>query len=222
MTLELAAPRRLWHFALAGLLPPASFIAGIAAGLLIVNLGGNTDAIQPVGLIVLFGLMLAGNALWARAIARLAGLQHARHFIFITVITQVAITFASVLVLGKLEEHFVENGNTALPLHVLYTLLFVPTTFIGAFTVGVVCGVAMGKPALAWRMGLHGASVAATAFLVLNVLQDLLGRRVGGPNAAATATMITVTMVCWLAASMAFSLALGRLLLTEQTDEARA
>ncbi len=216
MTLELAAPRRLWRFALAGLLPPAAFIAGLVAGLLIVNLGGNTDAIQPIGLLVLFALMLAGNMLWARAVARLASLQQARRFIVIAAITQVAITFASILILGRLEEHFVENGHTTLPLHVLYTLLFVPATFVGAFIAGSACGFAMGKPALAWRMGLHGAVAAAIAFLALNVLQDMLGRRVGGPNAAETATMITVTVVCWFAASVAFSAAMGRLLLAEE------
>jgi len=216
MTLELAAPRRLWRFALAGLLPPAAFIVGIAAGLLVVNLGGNTDAIQPIGVAVLFSLLLAGNALWARMSARIAGLQHARRFILVAAITQLVVTFASVLVLGKLEEHFVGDGNTSLPIHVLYTLLFVPAAFICALIVGVACGLALGKPALAWRMGLHGAAAAAFAFLVLNVLQDMLGRRVGGPNAADTATMITVTLVCHAAASMAFSAAIGRLLLAER------
>lgn len=218
MTLELAAPRRLWRFALAGLMPPAAFIAGIVAGLLIVNLGGNTNAIQPFGVMVLLASMLAGSALWALAIERLAGLQHTRRFIIIAAITQVAITFTAMLVLGKAEEHFVENGNTNLPLHVLYTLLFVPATFISAFIAGSVCAIAMVKPALAWRMGLHGAVGAASAYLVLNVLQDMLGRRVGGPNAAETATMITVTLVCWLAASMAFSAAMGRLLLAERAQ----
>ncbi len=218
MTLELVAPRRLGRFALAGLMPPAAFIAGIVAGMLIVNLGGNTNTIQPFGMMVLFASMLAGSALWALAIERLAGLQHTRRFIIIAAITQVAITFTAMLVLGKAEEHFVENGNTNLPLHVLYTLLFVPATFIGAFIAGSVCAFVMDKPALAWRMGLHCAAAAAFAFLVLNVLQDMLGRRVGGPNAAETATMITVTLVCWLAASAVFSAAMGRLLLVERVQ----
>jgi hypothetical protein len=50
---------------------------------------------------------------------------------------------------------------------------------------------------------------AAVAFLALNRAQDLLGRRVGGPNAAASATMITVTLVCYVGAAMAMSAAIG-------------
>jgi hypothetical protein len=200
------------------LVPPAAFIAGIVAGLLIVNLGGNTGAIQPLGVMVLFASMLAGSALWARTFARIAGLQHARRFIVIAAITQVTITFTVLLALGKAEEHFVENGNTTLPLHVLYTLLFVPVTLIGAFISGSICGFVLGKPALAWRMGLHGAVAAALAFFLMNVLQDALGRRVGGPNAAETATMVTVTVLCWFAASMAFSAAIGRLLLSQEAQ----
>lgn len=213
LTLDRNAPRRLWRFALAGLIPPATLLAGVIAGLLIVNLAGNSDAVQPIGVAVLIVLMIAGNALWARVFARMAGVSRSRRFIVVATVAQVAVTFAAALVLGKAEAHFVERGNTTLPLHVLFTLLFVPATFIGAFIVGVACGLALGKPA--WRMGLHGAVAASIAFLALNVLQDLLGRRVGGPNAAATATMLTVTLVCMFAASMAFSAALGRMLIEE-------
>lgn len=215
LALDRKAPRRLWRFVLAGLIPPAALLAGFIAGLLVVNLAGNTEAIQPIGVIVLIGLMLAGNALWARAIAQLALIRSLRRFILVAAIAQVVVTFVAALLLGKAEEHFVQNGNTALPLHVLFTLLFVPAAFIGAFIIGITCGLALGRPALAWRMGLHGAVAAAFVFLVMNVLQDALGRRVGGPRAAETATMITVTLLCMTAASMAFSAALGRLLIME-------
>ena len=218
MTLELAAPHRLWRFALAGLILPASLVVALLVGLLIGNANQDSDALQAVGVVVTFTLLLAGNALWARTFARIAGVGHARRFIFVAAIAQLVVTLASVLALGKVEEHFVVDGNTTLPLHVLYTLLFVPATFICAFIVGVVCGVALGKRSSAWRMGLHGATAAALAFLALNVLQDMLGRRVGGPNAAATATMITVTLVCHAAASMAFSTALGRRMLSEESQ----
>ena len=52
MTLELAAPRRLWRFALAGLLPPAAFIVGIVEAYSSVYFGGS------IGALVLFVLVL--------------------------------------------------------------------------------------------------------------------------------------------------------------------
>lgn len=215
MTLGLTAPRQLWRFALTGLILPAALVVPLLVGLLIGNIDGDADALQAISIAVMAALMFVGHALWARTCASLGGLRHVRRFVLIAAITQVAVTFAGVIVLGRLEEHFVVDGNTTLPLHVLYTLLFVPATFICALIVGVACGLTLGTPGLPWRMGLHGAAAAAFAFLALNVLQDVLGRRVGGPDAAQTATMITVTLVCHVAASMAFSAALGRLLLAE-------
>jgi hypothetical protein len=106
-------------------------------------------------------------------------------------------TVLAIIVLGRLEVEFVQRGGTTLPIHVLFTLLFVPAAFICAFVIGAALGLALGDGR--WAAGPAGHPWRAgrgVAFLTLNVLQDLLGRRVGGPNAAATATMITVTLVC--------------------------
>jgi hypothetical protein len=124
-------------------------------------------------------------------------------------------TVLAIIVLGRLEGEFVERGRTALPIHTVFTLLFVPATFICALVVGLTFGLALGKPRLAARMGVFGGLAAASAFLLLNVILDLLGRRVGGPNAAETATMITVTLVGMLGASMTLSAVLGQLLAQE-------
>ena len=55
-----------------------------------------------------------------------------------------------------------------------------------------------------------GALAGAAAFLIANVIQDLLGRRVGGPNAAETATMITVMLISNICAALAMTAAIAR------------
>ena len=54
--------------------------------------------------------------------------------------------------------------------------------------------------------------MAGGAFLVADVVQDLLGRRVGGPNAGATSTMLSVMAIGDLAAAIAGSAVIGALL----------
>ncbi len=44
-------------------------------------------------------------------------------------------------------------------------------------------------------MALWAGLAAATAFLAADIVQDLLGRRVGAPGAERTATMLTVTFL---------------------------
>lgn len=90
-----------------------------------------------------------------------------------------------------------------IPIHILFPVLFVPATFAVIAVLGLAVGRALRSRrlavALAWKAGL----AAAAAFLVANVVQDLLGRRVGAPDAAATATMITVTLLGLIAAAAA-------------------
>ena len=64
----------------------------------------------------------------------------------------------------------------------------------------------------AGRLALRAALAGAAAFLIANVIQDLLGRRVGGPNAAETATMITVMFLSNTCAALAMTVALARAL----------
>jgi hypothetical protein len=77
-------------------------------------------------------------------------------------------------------------------------------------------GLAVGGGRLAGRLAWRGALAGATAFLIANVIQDLLGRRVGGPNAAQTATMITVMFISNTMAALAMTAAIARRLRAEQ------
>ena len=96
-----------------------------------------------------------------------------------------------------------------LPVHQLFTMLFVPTSFLIAGTSSLALGWALGwgqaAPGLALRMGI----TAALAFLAVNLGMGALGWLVGGPGAEERGTMITVLIVSNLGAALAGGAMLG-------------
>lgn len=209
------SPRHGLRCALAGLIPPASLVGiFLLTMLLSTRLQHVSQGVgAAIGLLLVLTGLAAGGGIWAHALARITGLPATWRIVIAGALSQASMTVLAIAVLGRLEVELVERSRTALPMHVLFTLLFVPATFICAAAVGGAMGLAVGEGRLAGRLALRGGCAAALAFLALNVLQDLLGRRVGGPNAAATATMITVTLICSAGASMAMSAVFGRALL---------
>lgn len=213
MRLTLAYPRIDWRCTLAGLILPASMLLALAANLVLSGVVGNLEEQGPVPFLVCSFIVLgAGGAVWGRTLAQLAQAQSIRRIALASAFSYSAVMVLTVMVLGRLEEHFVENGPSPLPLHYLYTVLFVPATFLGVALMGSAIGLALRHWALAGRLAWQGGLAAALTYFVCNVLQDVLGRRVGGPNAADTATMITVTLVCYIGAAMTMSTTFGKLL----------
>ena len=203
--------RIVWRSAISGLLLS---LGTVVAGVLAMGLGQAVGQLigDSVGRIVGVVLILLGlgmiGALWSRALTKVAKVPHTRRLLLATAAVNALGTIALVMVLGALEEDLVENGNTTLTLHNLYTLLFVSAALISGAVMGATVGYCVGGAQMALRLMWRGALACAAAYLVLNVLQDVLGRRVGGPNAAETATMITVTLVCNIGSAMALSVAL--------------
>ena len=96
-----------------------------------------------------------------------------------------------------------------MPIHLVYRLLFIPAAFVvaaaGAFALG--CGLRdarLGASLAAWA-GLG----AASAFLLINLLMDALGWRVGAPHAAERATMLVVSLLSATAAAIAAGATIG-------------
>ncbi len=104
------------------------------------------------------------------------------------------------------------GGGPDLPVHQVFTLLFVPAAFLVAGMGGLALGLAQGDRALALRGFLSSGFTAALAFLVVDLIMDALGWRVGAPGAAARTTMLTVMMSGSLAAALAGGAATGYLL----------
>jgi len=108
-----------------------------------------------------------------------------------------ALSFAPSLILagialGRLELIIVERGDGPdLPVHVVFTLLFVPAAFFVAGMGGLAMGIALKDLKLAVRLALGAGLAAALGFLAVDLVMDALGYRVGAPGAAERATSAT-------------------------------
>jgi hypothetical protein len=207
--------RAIWRSAWSGLLLPGGIVAPFAVAFVLSLFGPlDQDAGQAIMPIVSVVGLACGGGLWGYAISHAAGVGNPRRAALAGGAAYSVTTLAAAVVLGGLEEALVANGGSPLPIHHLYTVLFVPATFLVAATSSGMVGLAAAgwraSPQLAGRSG----AAAAFTFLVLNVAQDVLGRRVGGPDAAVTATMITVTLVCAIGAAMVGSAVLGATLVS--------
>jgi hypothetical protein len=98
-------------------------------------------------------------------------------------------------------------GN--MPVHRLFTVLFVPSAFLIAGTSSLAMAWALGwsraAPALVMRVGL----TAALAFLAVNLAMEALGWLIGAPGAEERRTMITVLIAGNRAAAVAGGAMLG-------------
>src|SRR6266487_4769759 len=131
--------------------------------------------------------MLGGCAFWGVGMARLARIQMSKRAAWAGILGFLPITV--LLALGlQIAEPIVFSIN--LPLHRLFTLLFVPSAGLIAGASSLALGWALGwgraAPVLALRVGL----TAALAFLAVNLGMEALGWQVGGPGAEERVTMI--------------------------------
>lgn len=204
--------RILWSYAL-----PAAVLLGGALPLGFLASFGLTEVLPMHGQAanvaqVAAGLIILGlcGGLWGRSVAHAAGSPHTRRLFWISAAGFIVAVIAAVVVLGQLERVFVEERALGrVPIHVIFAAIFPPAVFV--ITAGmalVVGGLLRGGRfgiQLAWRAGL----AAAAAFFVANVVQDLLGRRVGGPHAAETFTMMSVLMIGNVCAALAAGAVMG-------------
>ncbi len=121
----------------------------------------------------------------------------------------VPITFCLGIVLVVLEPIAVTTIGARLPLHRLFTLLFVPATWLIASTGSMTLGRALGGVGLGWTLAARTGLTAALAFLIVNLLMEAFGWHVGGPGAATHFTMLTVLFVSDLGAALAAGAIIG-------------
>jgi hypothetical protein len=192
----------------AALLSPLSqvggLIAGIAAGAILHGiLPGHNDLdaqrVLPAAGMALLGL-LGGGVMWGVQTARLANSPERKRAAGAGAIWAV-LMITVMLVMQVLEPVLVAQGGLAL--HHIYTLLFIPAVFLVGFVTAWAMAVALRRRERVLRRALITASACALMYLVTNIAMDLLGWRVGASRAAERFTMLTVTLLCTLAASVA-------------------
>jgi hypothetical protein len=161
---------------------------------------------ETLAVLVFSASTLFSSALWSVGIAHLAQIPASRRVAWAGSLGFVPIT---VLLIFGLQGAEPIIFRTNLPLHRVFTVLFVPSAALIAGTSSLALGWALGwgraAPGLALRVGL----TAALAFLAVNLGMEALGWQVGGPGAAERATMLTVLFVSNLGAALVGGAMLG-------------
>jgi len=189
----------------------------LAGGMIAGSIGGSVtfQALEgrvpgsltfTLAVLVFSASTLFSSALWGVGMARLAQVPAARRAALAGSLGFLPITL--LLIFGlQAAEPIVFRTN--LPLHRLFTVLFVPSAGLIAATSSLALAWALGRgraaPALALRVGL----TAALGFLAVNLGMEALGWQVGGPGAAERATMLTVLFVSNLGAALVGGAMLG-------------
>lgn len=176
--------------------------------------GHPTDVINIIlSAIPALGGVIGGGAVWGWAIARITRAGNPKRmaragaigFGPLMIVIAFALTFLETLIVEK-------NQGPQLPIHNVFTLLFVPAAAIivgvGGFALGIGTGDRIVARKLLWRCALAGG----LAFLIVNLTMDALGWRVGAPNAAERATMLTTAFLGNFAAALAGGGVIGKTL----------
>jgi hypothetical protein len=175
----------------------------------------ESTRVQLSMMIVMIILVASGFA-WGRAMARFSGASQPNRIVWAGALSFGPALILAALSLGRLEVALVERGQgPELPVHVLFTLLFVPAAFFVAGTGGFALGLAQENIQLALRLALGCGLAGGAAFLLVNLVMYQLGYKVGAPGAAERATMLTVMMAGSLGAALAGGAAVGTLLVSK-------
>lgn len=173
------------------------------------NLANPSAVHVAIAALPALGGFLAGGAAWGAAAGRLAGTPDTGRMALAGMLGFAPITITLAIVLSFVETLAGTGLLARLPIHRLFTLLFVPAAFLIAGVSAWAIGRGLQNPILActlfWQVGL----TAGVTFLAANLLMESLGWVVGGPGAAERATMVTVLALGNLSAALAGGAVLG-------------
>jgi MFS family permease len=147
--------------------------------------------------------LLVGAAFWGVLMGRFSLANGQRQMALAGILGFVPITIVLAFVLFALEGTIARYFGTELPIHRIFTLLFVPAAFLIAGTSAWALGRGLQDPALARRLMWQVGLAAALAFLLVNVVMEATGWIVGAPGAAERATMLVVMFAGNLGAALA-------------------
>lgn len=167
---------------------------------------------MAVAAIPLVMALLAGGAGWGIAMGRFAGSDERGRLARAGILGFMPVTVLLAFLLLWLEGIVMKNFGDQIPIHRVFTILFVPTAFLIGGVSAWAIGVGLRDNGLAgslfWKIGL----AAALAFLVVNLVMEASGWEVGAPGAAERATMIVVMSLGNLAAALVGGGLLGLIL----------
>lgn len=204
------------------LLTVATLFGGLLIGLLVGDLvfrlipGSSVENVKvghaAIAAVPALAGFLLGSAAWGIRMGHLAGSAESRRMACAGMVGFAPITILLAAVLGVAEPAIVASFNGGVPIHRIFTLLFVPSAFLIAGLSAFALGRGLRDKKLAISLCWQVGATAALAFLLVNLTMESLGWVVGAPGAAQRATMITVLAAGNLAAALAGGGVLGVLL----------
>ncbi len=162
----------------------------------------STDAVNILlSAIPALGGVFTGGAAWGWSISRITRSGESKRMAWAGALGFGPIAILAALGLTVLESIIVEQQQgPQLPIHNVFTMLFVPASAVVSGVGGYAIAVGA-RVTQAVKLGLTIALAGGVAFLLVNLLLDSLGWRVGAPGAADRATMLITTFSgCFAAA----------------------
>lgn len=181
-------------------------LVGFAIAIAVSNLPMHipNQTLNFISMMLLLSILFFAGAAWGFAIAKIFSSENKRRMIWAGALSFSPALLLAGLMLATLERAIVERGQGPdLPVYIVFTILFVPAAFFIAGAGGLALGLAERNLRLGLRLAAGAGLSAALGFLLINLLMDALGWRVGAPGAAERATMLTVMMTGNLAAALA-------------------
>jgi hypothetical protein len=155
--------------------------------------------------------MSVAAARWGRAVGRRAHAPDLRRATWAGALSFGPASILVGLVLTMLEKVIVEQGRgPALPVHIVYGMLFVPGAFVVASVSALILGVGLrrsGRDVV--RLALGAGAAACASYLLIYLVLELAGWRVGAPGASKRATMLVVTALGCFGAALGGGAAVG-------------
>jgi hypothetical protein len=192
-----------------------SLMGGVITGVGIALLVGRLLIHAPDQTLILLILIpiFSGGACWGYFLTRIHSLPNRKGASIAGSLSFGLGVISAATLLGTLERILVKQHYlSGVPIHVKFTLVFVPATFLVATIGGGAILLVNGSRANWFRSALATGLAASLSFLIMNLVLDTLGMRVGAPRAADHATMLTTAFLGSAAAAFAGGTILGRAL----------
>jgi len=189
-----------------------SLLLAIAAGSAIrAALAGTVaeGAGTPLATVVALVALGAGAIAWGVFMGRLVPDAKPKRMAWAGLLGYLPIVLVAGFGLLALEPIALRRWGEQLPIHRVFTLLFVPTAAIIAGTGALAIGLGLRSRALGWALAWRCAVAAALAFLAIDLMMEALGWRVGTPGAAERLTMVTVLSLSDLGAAIVTGAVMG-------------
>lgn len=190
-------------------------MGGVIGGVGIVTMVDRLPFHAPDQTLFLLAMIpiFGGGALWGYFLTRIHGLPNRKGASIAGSLSFGFGVIGAANLLGDLERVLVaQHRLPGVPIHVIFTLLFVPATFLVATLGGSAILLGNGNRTNWFRSALMTGLAASLSFLIMDLLLDTLGMRVGAPRAAERFTMLTVTFLSSTVAAFSGGAMLGRFL----------